>query len=614
MQIPDSFFEDEVRDGFYVSGLMKHSWAAQMEILADIDKVCRKYNIRWFADRGTLLGAVRHGGYIPWDDDLDICMMREDYVLFNAVAEKELPKGYYIPHERTSDHRTLTTVYNCSKMPVSKEHLEKFHGYPLCAAIDIFVLDYIAPDPEDEEYRVQLASILIATALSFDEEERNEKRTEEVLIQIEEMLQVKLDREKPMQEQLFVLLEQVFSLYKPEEAKEVACMVNWVGWKGWKFPIECYQESVMLPFEFTEIAVPKLYLEAVKIQFGENYMEPYRAGGGHDYPSYKGLEKMITDASDIARNPLSLHQISQKDLERPAWNDNGVRSYKLANSFVQTAANIHIQILEAMKTGNLHSLNQILETCQNSALQIGTLLEKREGEDCPTVRLLEEYCELLYLLHEAPDASTYERLNAQLFQIEESVRTDVRPGREIAFLPFHASSWQSLEPAWRAAQADPDCDVYVIPIPYYYKSLLENNPELHYDGNEFPDYVPITHYNHYDFKTRKPDVILINNPYDNCSFSTSVHPFFYSGNLLQYTGQLVYIPYFHMGEIEETDTRSIYNMRYYVSSPGVVHADKVILPSDRMRKTYIDYLTDISGEDFRSVWENKIVVKSFETR
>ena len=142
MQFPDSFFEDEVRDGFFVPGLMKRAWAAQMEILADVDKVCKKYNIRWFADRGTLLGAVRHKGYIPWDDDLDICMLRDDYIRFFAVAEKELPSNYYIPKEREADHRMLTTIFNSNTMPSDKDHLKKYHEFPLCAAIDVFVLDY----------------------------------------------------------------------------------------------------------------------------------------------------------------------------------------------------------------------------------------------------------------------------------------------------------------------------------------------------------------------------------------------------------------------------------------------------------------------------------------
>ena len=70
---PDiGFFEAEEREGFFVSSMMKRYWAAQLKVLSDVARVCKKHNIRWFADCGTLLGAVRHGGYIPWDDDLDI--------------------------------------------------------------------------------------------------------------------------------------------------------------------------------------------------------------------------------------------------------------------------------------------------------------------------------------------------------------------------------------------------------------------------------------------------------------------------------------------------------------------------------------------------------------
>ena len=66
MQFPHTYFEDEIREGFYITGAMKRAWAAQLEVLEEIDKVCKKHNIRWFADCGTLLGAVRHRGYIPW--------------------------------------------------------------------------------------------------------------------------------------------------------------------------------------------------------------------------------------------------------------------------------------------------------------------------------------------------------------------------------------------------------------------------------------------------------------------------------------------------------------------------------------------------------------------
>ena len=150
MQFPDSFFEDEVRDGFYVPALMKRSWAAQMEVLSDIAKVCEKHHILWFADFGTLLGAVRHGGFIPWDDDLDICMLRDDWLRFREIARRELPPGYYIPQELHEDYRLQLPVQNNRNISWEKTRLEKFHGFPFTTGVDIFALDYVAPNPEDE--------------------------------------------------------------------------------------------------------------------------------------------------------------------------------------------------------------------------------------------------------------------------------------------------------------------------------------------------------------------------------------------------------------------------------------------------------------------------------
>ena len=72
MEFAKDYFEDEVRNGFYIPGIMKRCWAASIEVMGEIDRICKKYNISYFLDSGTLLGAKRHGGFIPWDDDLDI--------------------------------------------------------------------------------------------------------------------------------------------------------------------------------------------------------------------------------------------------------------------------------------------------------------------------------------------------------------------------------------------------------------------------------------------------------------------------------------------------------------------------------------------------------------
>ena len=88
MEFEREFFYDEVQEGFYVPGIMKRAWAAQLELLSEIDRICKKWNILYFITFGTLLGAVRHEGFIPWDDDIDIIMFRKDY-------EKLEEKLYY---------------------------------------------------------------------------------------------------------------------------------------------------------------------------------------------------------------------------------------------------------------------------------------------------------------------------------------------------------------------------------------------------------------------------------------------------------------------------------------------------------------------------------------
>lgn len=74
--------------------VLRKAQIRMLHMLIEVDKICRKHNIQYWLDFGTLLGAVRHKGFIPWDDDLDITVLRKDYKKLRKILQKELPEQY----------------------------------------------------------------------------------------------------------------------------------------------------------------------------------------------------------------------------------------------------------------------------------------------------------------------------------------------------------------------------------------------------------------------------------------------------------------------------------------------------------------------------------------
>lgn len=218
----------------------------------------------------------------------------------------------------------------------------------------------------------------------------------------------------------------------------------------------------------------------------------------------------------------------------------------------------------------------ILSDEQTAAVSIGNRIEELEGEGTEAVRILEEYCEMLWQISQEAEPAVKKKKIKKLIELIVQGRNEINNIHEtydVVFLPYKASMWDCMETVWRAAEEDPDCNAYVIPIPYFDLKPDGSAGEMHYEADLMPAYVPITSYGDYVLSNMLPEIIYIHNPYDEYNKVTSVHPDFYSSVIKDYTDMLVYIPYFiTAGRLPETHS--------YL--PAYVYADKVILQNEKM--------------------------------
>lgn len=262
--------------------------------------------------------------------------------------------------------------------------------------------------------------------------------------------------------------------------------------------------------------------------------------------------------------------------------------------FIGNVYQVQDDIKKALEQNNLILAQDMISGAQESAISLGEKIERTEGERHKTVTCIEEYCELLFRVFEDINKNivnagkVQKLLRKQLIKIENSAKNDIVVRKEVVFLPYKASMWDSLESVYLAAKADLDCDAYCVPIPYYTLNPDHSLGEMHYEGDEYPARIEITDWQEYDFEERRPDVVYIHNGYDNWNLVTSVHPKFYSENLKKCTDKLVYIPYFVLDEIDPDNKQAVEAMKHFCFMPGIINADKVILQSEDMKKIYIN--------------------------
>lgn len=667
IELTEQFYEDEVREGFYIPACVKQAWGAQIRVLNEVDRVCAELGIKYFADWGTFLGAVRHGGYIPWDDDFDICMLRDDYNRFLSEGIMRLPEGYAVYNlETKEDHEQfVANIVNRTRICFEPEHLKRFHGFPYICAVDVFLIDYMAKDDNRQEEMKTKAKYVLSISDAIREGKLTGSRLRTQLSELERLLDIKLPEGLPdlkIRQLLDLEAEKLFASFADEKEKseQIVQMMPW-GLNDMKItPKKYYSESVDIPFETGTIPVPLIYDSALRLHYGD-YMQLYKNAGGHDYPFFVKSRSQLQEVLDFelpqykvdAANLIKRDE-ERKDLitrknsspyikgseadgkEQGARNDEGIDTYKEVVSECLDEMILLCNELEREVSDPSNAIESIIDTCasiQQLAIDLGTYMEAVKGEGYDIVVKLEHLCEELYEMtqmlsgcgpvvntqddpihrEEEETDKTYEGAYKEKFNsIKDCIRiikdkSDKR--REILFLPFKDEYWKTFEPFYRQAMDDQDTDVYVVPIPYYYKDHMGQLINMQLCTDKYPFDIKLTHYDKYDYAVHHPDVIVIQNPYDNYNDEMSVPPFFYSDKLLELTDSLVYIPWFETYDFTRENEREYINMDYYCTMPGVINADTVILRSEVLKRTYIEKLCDFAGVKTRKLWEKKLITR-----
>ena len=279
---------DEMRSGFLVTSQRKKLWNVQIGLINEFARICKKHNLKWFAYGGTMLGAVRHNGFIPWDDDVDLIMLRPDYEKFKQIAKDEIKEPYFLDawynYRVEDDNQNLPEESDLPLLSLNDEH--KYCGYwPFCPWlkirdnrttmveiqyrknvnqgiwIDIFPLDPAPPFFNNQQVNIYKASRLLILAAIYPDALQNIEQNEE--FQLHNLSFLKTFSNFTYNQKGKFLEDFMNQNFFDSAYIRHITMENRI------YKTEYFGKTIYVPFEKIEIPIPENYDEILKVDYGD---------------------------------------------------------------------------------------------------------------------------------------------------------------------------------------------------------------------------------------------------------------------------------------------------------------------------------------------------------
>lgn len=281
LNVDNSFFEEEIRDGYLVSSEMKKVWAVELDLLSVFAELCKKHNLKWFVHAGTMLGAVRHHGFIPWDDDIDVVMPRADYEKLCKIAPGELSYPYFYQDEETDRYfaRNFSRIRNSATTAILES--ERGYKFPFNQGIfiDVFPYDNIPEQPQLNGFSNELQKLCDVwqwrNMVHFYHPKKGKGLSKRIKYFMKHVYYRYINPSGCDYLKMLRTHHEVVTRYDAENTEYVGEMIipplNRHVWKK-----EWVEDLVYMPFEMIQVPVPSHYEDCLQASFGENWRTPIK--------------------------------------------------------------------------------------------------------------------------------------------------------------------------------------------------------------------------------------------------------------------------------------------------------------------------------------------------
>lgn len=260
--VPEEFLKEETKCDFFVDSTRKKIWAIELDLLRVFDSFCHKYRLNYFLGYGTLIGAARHKGFIPWDDDVDVAMMRKDYeTLLKHSKEFESPYFFQTPYTDPNYAFSFAKLVNDNTTYCSE--MFSYQGYHAGICIDIFPWDNCVLEKSREIYdRIKYLNMENSTFMRMKNPHLNAEN---------QMRVKKWSGINPLS--AYEEIQQLASQFNDIDTSHIALAVSTIGKYGKAiYPRDIFNETTYLDFEQLKLPVPAGYDRLLRIMYG-NYEE-----------------------------------------------------------------------------------------------------------------------------------------------------------------------------------------------------------------------------------------------------------------------------------------------------------------------------------------------------